>query len=142
MSDDGPNSDSRQSVSSIGVESALWLQCRNGTVVGGGRCVGRYGWLVLGLIGWLAMMAAREHFVNTAYVSQGLLSASLEGHSEHVGYNIHGLTFPCSVRSSAGIKSILNECVARRKFESTGCLLASCSFIQCNALCDNLRSTW
>lgn len=32
---------------------------------------------------------------------------------------IRGLTFPCSVRSSAGIRSILNECVARTKFEST-----------------------
>ena len=35
-------------------------QWRNGRVVGGGRCVGRYGALVLGLMGWEAMIAARE----------------------------------------------------------------------------------
>ena len=42
---------------------------------------------------------------------------------------IRGLTFPCSVRSSAGIRSILNECVARRKFESTVCRSALASFL-------------
>lgn len=33
--------------------------------MGGGRCSGRNGWLVLGFVGCEAIKAAREHFVNT-----------------------------------------------------------------------------
>ena len=65
---DGEKRERRHSTSSMAVESSLCEQWRKGRVVGGGRCVGRYGALVLGLMGWEAMIAAREHLVSTIHV--------------------------------------------------------------------------
>lgn len=86
--------------------------------MGGGRCAGRTVFLVLGSVGWEAMIAAREHFVNTVDSGQRLIEPFGSGQRRSC-INVQGLTFPCSVRSRAGIRSILKEWTARRKLEST-----------------------
>ena len=84
--------------------------------MGGGRNAGRTGFLVLESVGCEDMSAAREHFVITRKtVSVKTFLYRLD--RTHV--YILGLTFPCSVRSSAGIRSILKEWTARRKLTST-----------------------
>jgi len=64
-----PRSSSRHDVSEIGVEVALWLQCRNGRVVGGGREGGRYALLVEAFWEEEERRAAREHFEITVHGS-------------------------------------------------------------------------